>query len=393
MLLSLAALGLLGPFATDIYLPALPNMAEAFGVHMGVIQLTLSACTIGMAIGQFVLGSLSDITGRRLILIVGGIAMTVASLAGAIAPSAWLLIVLCFLMGLGAAGGIVGGRAVVADLVHGEAAARPFTILGMLVSIGPVIAPITGTIILEVLGDWRAIFIGMAVLAAIGTVLVALNVPETHAHENRHQGGLPALMANAGKILVNRQYITHAIVLWLGFGLMFAYISSSSFIVQENLNLSPTQYSFSFGANGIGLITTSWITARLVKKYRPGRVMLIGVFGQLIAVVALLVVIFSGTVTVWTVLPLLFILAASMGFIFGPVTALAMIEVRFAAGTAIALLGSIQFLAAAVSTATVGFISNNALVSLTTIGCVVELLMFGILGLNFLLERRRAVTR
>lgn len=393
MLFSLAVLGLLGPFGTDIYLPALPNMADTFDVHMGLIQLTLSACTIGMAIGQFVLGSLSDITGRRLIMILGGILMTLASLVGAIAPSAWLLIGLCFLMGLGAAGGIVGGRAVVADLVHGEAAARPFSILGMLVSIGPVIAPLMGTVIFEIWGDWRAIFVGMAVLAAIGTLLVALNVPETHAHENRHQGGLPALMANAGKILVNRQYITHAIVMWLGFGLMFAYISSSTFIVQDVLGLSPTQYSLAFGSNGVGLIATSWLTARLVKRYRPRSLMFVGVFGQLAAVCTLILLLSCGWVAIWTVLPTLFVMAASMGFIFGPVTALAMIEVRFAAGTAVALLGSIQFVAAAVSTATVGFISSNPLVSLTVIGCVVELLMFGILGINFVLERRRVVTR
>lgn len=390
MLASLGVIGMLGPFGTDTYTPALPTMAHDLHVSMSLAQFTLAAFTIGMAVGQFVAGSMSDRFGRRAILIGGGSLVTLAALAAAFAPNVYLLIGLCAVMGVASAGGITGGRAVVADVTHGEQATRPFAVLGMVVSLGPILGPIGGAAVLALTGQWREIFVALAVFAAIGTVGVAFLVRETLPYDKRHRGGLTVVFRNAGKILTNRQYITHALVLWLGFGLMFAYISTSSFIIQENLGLPPSAYAASFATNGAGLIVTSFITARLAGRVRPRTLMLTGVYLQLAALVALFVLFIIGEVQPWPVFIVLFFLVIAMGFVFGPVTALAMIEVRFAAGTAVALLGSIQFGAASISAALVGVVSSNAFVSLLIVAGSAEVFMLGTLAVSAVIARRQA---
>jgi DHA1 family bicyclomycin/chloramphenicol resistance-like MFS transporter len=172
------------------------------------------------------------------------------------------------------------------------------------------------------------------------------------------------MFRTAAKILRDRQYLAFAILIWFGFAMLFAYISSSSFIVAQNLGLPPAAHAASFGINGIGIVTAGLITTRLATVVRPRRLIRIGLIAQLAAFSALWIVIPSDTVSPWTVFPILFVLASSMGFIFGPATAMAMEHVRFASGTALALLGSVQFLAAAAAATLVGIVNANALVAL-----------------------------
>lgn len=374
MLFALGFMGMLGPFGTDTYLPAFPAMARDLRVTPAHVEVTLSAFTIGMAVGQFVLGSLSDRLGRRIVLLGGGSLITVASLAAAFAPNVEVLIFLCFVMGLMAAAGIVGGRAVVADLTSGPSATRPFAILGMTVSIGPIIGPIGGALLMG-LGGWRTIFFGLAIFAALATIGIFLFVPESLPVDKRHPGGLSTTVRNAARILTTRSYLSYAVVIWFGFGMMFAYISSSSFIVQNNLGLSASAYASVFGFNGVGIIVTSFLSARLVKRVAPRRILLVGVAMQGVAALALITITATGSVTPFTVLPAMFILATSMGFVFGPATALAMVDVRFASGTALAMMGSLQFLAAAISATLVGIVSTDAVVSLTVVASVAATLV------------------
>ncbi len=381
MLFALGFMGMLGPFGTDAYLPALPGMAADLNVAPAHIEITLSAFTLGMALGQLVLGSLSDRFGRRGVLLCGGILVALASVFASVAPNANVLIILCFVMGLTAASGIVNGRAVVADLTAGVGATRPFSILGMTVSIGPIIGPIGGTLLLG-LGGWRTIFVGLAVFATVATILIAAFVPESLPRESRHGGGLKTTLRNARLILTNRAYLTNAVVLWCAFGCLFAYISSSSFIVQTNLHLSSGTYASVFAVNGTGIIVTSFLSAQLAKRVAPRAILLVGVVMQVVAIVVLAVILFTNAVSVFTVLPAMFVLATAMGFFFGPATALAMTEVRFASGTALALMGSVQFLVAAVAATCVGLVSSNALVSLAIVAglssaCVVTAVIFG----------------
>jgi DHA1 family bicyclomycin/chloramphenicol resistance-like MFS transporter len=342
------------------------------------IGLTLSLFTIGMAVGQFFLGSLSDRIGRKTVIVGGGLLMAVASAIAGFAANADILIALCLFMGFSASAGVVGGRAVVADLTHGEAAVRPFTILGMVVSIGPILGPIGGAALLA-LGGWRAIFFGLAIFAVASSVFVALVVPESLARDKRHTGGVTQMFRTAGKVLRDRQYLAFAILIWFGFGMLFTYISTSSFIVEDNLGLPPAAYAASFGVNGVGLVLAGLITTRLARKVRPRRLIRIGLIAQLAAFATLWTVIVTGSVSPWTILPILFVLASSMGFIFGPATAMAMENVRFASGTALALMGSVQFLAAAVAVTVAGIVNSNALISLAEVGSVATLLVLAAL--------------
>jgi len=378
MLAALGFIGTLGPFGTDAYLPAFPAMADDLQVTPSYIGLTLSLFTIGMALGQFFLGSLSDRIGRKTVIVGGGLLMAVASALAGFAADAGVLIVLCLFMGLSASAGVVGGRAVVADLTHGEAAVRPFTILGMVVSIGPIIGPMGGTVLLG-LGGWRAIFFGLAVFAVASSVFVALVVPESLARDKRHTGGVTQIFRTAGSILRDRQYLAFAILIWFGFGMLFTYISTSSFIVEHNLGLPPAAYAASFGTNGVGLVLAGLITTRLARVVRPRRLIRVGLIAQLAAFAALWTVIVTGSVSPWTILPILFVLASSMGFIFGPATAMAMENVRFASGTALALMGSVQFLAAAVAVTLAGIVNSNALIALAEVGGVATLLVLAAL--------------
>ena len=378
MLVALGFVGALGPFGTDAYLPAFPAMAEDLKVTPSYIGLTLTMFTLGMATGQFFLGALTDRIGRKVVIVGGGMLMAVASTVAGFAADAGVLIFLCLFMGLSASAGLVGGRAVVADLTRGEAAVRPFTILGMLVSIGPIIGPMAGTGLLA-LGGWRAIFFGLAIFAAASSVFVALAVPESLARDKRHTGGMGQMFRTAAKVLRDRQYLSFAILIWFGFGMLFAYISSSSFIVAQNLGLPPAAYAASFGINGIGIVTAGLITTRLATTVRPRRLIRIGVIAQLTAFCALWGVLITDTVSPWTVFPILFVMASSIGFIFGPATAMALEHVRFASGTALALLGSIQFLAAAAAATLVTVVNTNALIALAEVGSVATVLVLGAL--------------
>lgn len=371
MLAALGVIGMLGPFGTDTYLPALPAIADEFQVPGAQVQIAIAAFTIGEAMGQFVLGALSDRFGRKLIIVSGGILMTTAAALASWAPSIEALIVLCLTMGFTVAGGIVGGRAVVADLTSGPESARPFAILGMLISTGPILGPVFGTVLLE-FGGWRAIFTGLAIFAALSTLAVVLLVPESLPPEKRHQGGLISSLKTFGKVLRNRRFLSYGAILWFGFGLMFAYIASSSFIIQNILGLSPAINAASFAINGVVLVTASLITARLSGARRNKNLIVFGVSIQVVAIVLLAIIVAAHIYNPVLVLFNLLLFPTSMGFIFGPATALAMTEVRFAAGSAAALIGSVQFLAAAIATIFLGIVSGNALLGLLIVGGSME---------------------
>ncbi|MDH6207091.1 DHA1 family bicyclomycin/chloramphenicol resistance-like MFS transporter [Aurantimicrobium minutum] len=387
MLATLGVVAMLGPFGTDTYLPALPVISKDFDIPGSRAQLTIAAFTIGEALGQFVLGSLSDRFGRKIIIVGGTALMTIAATCAAVAPTIEMLILLCLIMGFTVAGGVVGGRAVVADLTHGEDSARPFAVLSMLLSIGPILGPIGGTVLLA-LGGWRTIFVGLAIFAALTTIALYAFIPETLAKDKRHKGGLIEALSTSKKVLSNHQFVSHAAILWFGFGLMFTYISSSSFIVQDVLRLSPAVNAASFAINGTSLVIASIFTAKFSRGITVKRLLYLGVFIQVISIVLLSVIVTARLYEPWLVLFDLFLIGTAMGFVFGPATSLAMLEVRFASGTASALLGSFQFVAAAIVSTCVGFVTGDALVGLLVVGGSMEALVLISLWLGNRAERQ-----
>lgn len=381
ILWTLGAMAMLGPFATDTYTPALPAMAAEFGAEVGLpVGATLSAATLGMCLGQLLLGALSDRYGRRIIIILGGVVMAIAALVAALAWSTFVLIAMCFLMGFAISGGLAGGRAVVADLTTGEEATRPFALLAMMLSIGPIIGPVAGALLLTISG-WRSIFVVVALFSAACSIAVVLFVPES-LHPEHRQNDFSVILKSYWNVITTRSYFANGLVLWSSFGVMFAYIASSTFIIQNNLGLPPIAFAISFAVNGIGLIGTSLLTAKWSHTVRPRSIMMFGAAVQLAAVIALTIIVASGNVNVVSVLVVLFVLGIVLGFIFGPSTALAMADVRHAAGTASALLGSLQFAFASVAAILVVTLSSDALVALTITSLGGEVIVFFALWLG-----------
>lgn len=366
MLIVLGGLGAIGPLGTDMYLAALPIMTVELQSSAAWMQLTLASFTIGLALGQLVLGALSDRIGRRGILLIGAAVMVLSGALSATAPTIEMLILWRAISGASAAAGLVVGRAVATDLTTGAATIRVFSLLGLIAGIGPIVGPVLGALVLEWAG-WRTIFWLLTAFGAMLLVGITALVPESLPKERRHSGGDGDLLRMAGGILRNRGFLYHAAVLWFGFGAIFAYISASPFVIQNMLGFSATEYTLIFGMNGIGLMITGSLATMLAGRLRAGTLAAIGMGMLLPGCLALGVIAATGRVSALTVLPALFLLAASMGFVFGPATALAIRDVRHASGTALALIGSVQFGLAGIVAPLVGVAGEHSIVPLAVV--------------------------
>ena len=338
----LGAVNAIGPLSIDMYLPAFPGIAQGLDASASAVQLTLTACVAGLALGQLVLGPLSDRLGRRRPLIAAMAAYAVVSALCAVAPSAPVLMGLRFLQGLAGAGGIVIARAVVRDLRSGAAAVRLFSSLMLVTGLAPILAPLVGGQVLEIT-SWRGIFAALALLAALIAVAVTLALAETLPPERRSRHGLRRTLGTMRALLRDRWFLGHALAGGMAFGALFAYISGSSFVLQGIYGVSPQTYSVLFAMNGLGLVAASQVNARLVGRFGPALLLRRGIGAIFLAALALLAVVVVGGLGVWAVLVPMFVIVSSLSFVLPNATALALADHAAVAGTASALLGVIQF--------------------------------------------------
>jgi len=366
-MVALALVGMLGPLGTDAALPALPAIAVDLGVSEPSVRLILSAYTIGLAGGQLVIGALSDRLGRRRLMNWGALAAAVAAFAASTSQTLLALIIACAVLGIASAAGLVTGRAFISDSSVGRQAARRFTILQLSISFGPIVGPLAGAALLTV-GDWRTIFLSLASLAIIGTLATMLFVPESLPTERRGTQTLGGYTRTMGRILGTPQFLAFAASMWLGFGTLFAYISASSSIFQTEFRVSSGAFALAFAVNGAGLLLVSLLAATIVHKVSPARLVLVGLGIQLSALLALGVSLLSGVAVLPIVVIGLFVSAASLGLVLGPATSLAVAPVREHAGTALALLGSLQFVAAAVTSTLTAVIDADPLTAFVLVG-------------------------
>ncbi len=348
----LAALTAITPLATDMYLPAFPRMATDLGTTASAIQLTLTAFMIGLALGQLVIGPLSDQRGRRGLLLTGTVVCAVAGLVCALAPSIGVLVAARFVQGFGGAAGVVLARAVVADRASGVAAARLFGLMMMIQGVAPVLAPLVGGGLVNALG-WRGVFAILATLSTVMVLGVVTKVPETLPVARRTRG-LAAFGRDARAVLTNRHYLGYTATLVLGFATMFAYISASPFVLQNVLGLSVGGYSVAFAANALGLSAVSALSASLVSTVAPRRLLTVGVAAVLVLSVLLLADVLVLDLALWPTLALMFLTVSALGLVFGNATTLATDEVARTAGTGSAIMGAAQFGLAAVVSPLVG---------------------------------------
>ncbi|WP_329521415.1 multidrug effflux MFS transporter [Spirillospora sp. NBC_01491] len=342
MILILGSLTAIAPLSIDMYLPALPSLTTDLSTGAVQAQLTLTACVIGLAVGQAVAGPLSDAFGRRRPLLIGLAAYCAVSLLCVAAPTVEALIALRLVQGAAGAAGIVIARAIVRDLYDGVAAAKFFSTLMLVNGLAPILAPVFGGQLLRLM-PWPGVF---AVLSGIGVALLLaalLGLRETLPPERRETGGARATAATFRALLADRAFVGYAGALGLSFAALFTYVSGSPFVLQDLYGLSPQEFSLVFGVNSIGIVAAGQVSGRLA-----GRVPLRRLLGAGLAIVTaggvgLLVAVLTGAGAPG-VLPALFLVVAGQGLVMPNATALALSgRPPRVAGSASALLGLTQF--------------------------------------------------
>ncbi|MFC9547572.1 multidrug effflux MFS transporter [Streptomyces sp. NPDC056956] len=365
----LGSLTATAPLAMDMYLPALPEVTRSLHAPASTVQLTLTACLAGMALGQLLVGPLSDRLGRRRPLLVGLVAYVVATAVCAFAPTVELLIAFRLVQGLAGAAGIVIARAVVRDLYEGVAVARFFSTLMLISGVAPVVAPLVGGQVLRVT-DWRGVFLVLAVLGAVLAVVVWAKLPETLPPAERHTGGVRETFGAMRRLLADRPFTGYLLAGGFAFAALFAYIAASPFVVQEIHGASPQTFSLLFGLNSVGLVLVGQINGKvLVGRVSLDKVLALGLSIVILAATALLLMSVGvfGEVGLGPVAVALFVLMSAMGITLPNTQALALMRTRYAAGSASALLGTSSFLIGAIASPLVGIAGEDSAVPMAVV--------------------------
>ena len=371
---TVVVLGLLstfGPLSLDLYLPALPQLADDLGASASLAQLSITACLVGLAVGQLVAGPLSDRLGRRRPLIVGLVAFLLASVACAVAPSAAVLVLLRLVQGLAGAAGIVISRAIARDLYSGRALMIFFSRLLLVAGLAPVIAPVLGGQLTRIM-TWRGIF---GVLAGFGAVLLLaglVGLKETLPPERRVVGGFRRTLQGYNTLLHDRFFVGCALSSGLAGASMFAYIAGSTFVLQRIYGMSPQGFSLVFGCISLGLVAAAQGGARLALIWPLPRVLGFGLTINLFGATALLITVIS-ELPLWALIGALVIMVCAVGLIFPTANALAMADYPDLAGTASSLQGLSQFVFGAVAAPLVGIAGEQTALPLGIVATSVSL--------------------
>lgn len=359
LLMGLALLTSSGPFAIDMYLPALPILAEDLGTTEPMTQLTLSGFVLGLAVGQLVTGPVSDSLGRKKLMVGGAVLALAAAVLAALAPTIEVLILARLLQGLGGGACVVLARAVIPDLARGDKAARAFALLMAIQGIAPIVAPVVGGLLVEPLG-WRGLFWILSAIAFAQLLVTLFVVKESKPPEERSPFTVAGILGNFGYVLGNGGYRGYLISFALGFSTMFAYISASPFVLQNQLGFSVQAYALIFGFNSVGLLLANTVNARLIGRFDTH---------DILRACLLLILVFSGALVVvmvihpvaWLILPLLFLAISLVGPVLSNSTALGTGLVNRRAGAASALMGFLQFGIAGIVSPLVGLGANAGL--------------------------------
>ena len=353
----LGGLTMFGPLSLDLYLPALPQLADDLNASASAAQLSITACLVGLAVGQLVAGPLSDRLGRKRPLMIGLVAYLLASVACALAPSVTVLIVLRLIQGLGGAAGIVISRAIARDLYSGSALMIFFSRLLLVAGLAPVLAPILGGQLSRIM-SWRGIF---GVLAGFGAVLLLagwFGLKETLPPERRVIGGFRPTLQGYNRLLHDRFFVGCALSSGLAGATMFAYIAGSTFVLQKIYGMSPQGFSFVFGGISLGLVAAAQAGARIALVWPLTRVLALGLIINLLGAASLLVTVISG-LPMGVLIGALLVMVCAVGLIFPTANALAMADYPDLAGTASSLQGLSQFVFGAIAAPIVGIAGDQ----------------------------------
>ncbi|GAA4578208.1 multidrug effflux MFS transporter [Micromonospora coerulea] len=359
LVLVLGSLIAIGPLTIDMYLPALPSIAADLHTTSAAVQLTLTGTLAGLALGQLLIGPLSDAVGRRVPLLAGTGLHILASVLCAIAPSIEVVGALRVLQGLGAAATSVVAVAVVRDLFSGAAFAKLFSRLMLVMGVAPILAPTLGSGLLR-WSDWRGVFVALAIFGVLLATVAAFGLAETLPPERRRRGGVAATVRDYGSLLRDRTFVGLVLVAGLAMAALFAYVAGSSFVFQEQYGLDEQQFGAAFGAGAIGLIAATQLNVRLLRRYSPQRILVTALGVGTAAGLALLAFAATGVGGLASILATLWVVLAAAGLALPNAPALALSRHGEAAGTAAALLGAVQFGVGALAAPLVGVLGTGS---------------------------------
>ncbi|MEU9441365.1 multidrug effflux MFS transporter [Streptomyces sp. NPDC048304] len=360
------------PLAMDMYLPSLPEVTRSLHAPAATVELTLTACLLGMALGQLVVGPMSDRWGRRRPLLAGLAVYLLATALCAFAPNVETLVAFRLAQGLAGAAGIVIARAVVRDLYDGVAMARFFSTLMLISGVAPIVAPLIGGQILRVT-DWRGVFLVLTGVGVLLGALVWLRLPETLPPAERHGGGVGDALRSMRALLADLPFTGYTLAGGFAFAALFAYIAASPFVVQEIYGASPQTFSLLFGLNSVGLVAAGQINGKvLVGRVSLDKVLATGLTVIVLAATALLLMATGalGDTGLVPVAAALFVLMSAMGITLPNTQSLALLRTRHAAGSASALLGTTSFLVGAVASPLVGVAGEHTAVPMAVVQLV-----------------------
>lgn len=381
LLLTLAAVSAFGPMSLDLYLPAFPSIAGSLGVSTGDVQLTFAACLLGLGAGQLVYGPLSDRYGRRPPLIAGLVLYVVAALLCAVAPNLTALTAARLLMGLGGCAGLVIARAIVRDCFSGVALARSFSVITSVSMLAPLVAPALGALVLR-LGSWRVMF---GVIAAFGLacLLASLALPETHPSHDRTEHGVVDSVRGYLRLLVTRAFVLPAGIAALASATLLAYISSSSVVFMGSYDVPPAGFALVFALLACCFIAGLRLNMRLVQRHPVHVLLRVYLLGETVALVVV-VAFLAAHAPLVAVLAVLGVVKACLGGTLPNATAEAMQPFARNAGSASALLGTLQFGLAGVVTSTLAWLAfppalemGGTMLALAVVAAVLAMLPLG----------------
>lgn len=381
MIVVLGLLVALGPLTIDMYLPALPRIGEELNVSSSVVQLTLTGTLVGLALGQLVIGPLSDSLGRRKPLMAGIALHMVASVMCLFAPNIATLGLARGLQGVGAAAGMVVALAVVGDLFSDSVAATVMSRLMLVLGVAPVVAPSLGAAVL-LHGSWHWVFAALVVLAGGLLLMAVFALPETLAPSHRRPLRVRGILSTYRGLLGDLRFVVLVLVAALGMSGLFAYVSGASFVLQGSYGLDQQTFALVFGAGAIALIGATQFNVVLLRRFSPQRIVTWALSAATVVGVVFVGLAAVGVGGLAAFLAPVFLILAAMGLVIPNAPAVALSRHTEAAGTAAALLGAAQFGLGAAVAPLVGVLGNDelALAVVMAVGAAVALLALLAIG-------------
>ena len=362
-LLLIAATTALASLSIDLYLPAFPELARQLGTSEAAVQITLTACVVGLAVGQIVAGPISDALGRRIPIVVGLVGWGVASLLCALAPSVEALTALRFAQGLMGAAGLVVTRAVVRDLASGPAMVRAFAQIMLIAGVVPIIAPTLGGLMLHVM-PWQGLFLALAGFGFAVAPAVYFGLGETLPAERRRPGGLRPALRSYGVLLRDGEYVRSAMVVAFAFSALFVYVSGSAFVMRNVYGLGATGYGVMFAAHSVALMSGNQLSGRLAGRWPAGTHLAVTLGVALLGAVGLLVEALTGVGGIGAAIGTVVVTVFGVGMSLPLASSITLGGYPERAGAASALLGLVQFAVGGLIAPLVGLVGTRTLLPL-----------------------------